>query len=104
MPLRRSLSPFWPEPFSPDPRGGGGEPLLPAKAKRVRLGPSAMEYRCPICRKPTNSETDKDFPFCSERCRLQDLGNWASEKYQVSEPALDEFESPEPLSPDERKN
>jgi len=29
-----------------------------------------------------------DFPFCSERCRLLDLGNWAMEKYVVSEPAL----------------
>ena len=49
-----------------------------------------MEWRCPICRKPTDSETSKDFPFCSERCRLTDLGNWASEKYKVSEPAMDE--------------
>jgi uncharacterized protein len=31
-----------------------------------------------------------EFPFCSERCRLLDLGNWASEKYVVSEPAIDE--------------
>lgn len=49
-----------------------------------------MEWRCPICRTPTDSETGKDFPFCSERCRLTDLGNWASEKYRVSEPALDD--------------
>jgi endogenous inhibitor of DNA gyrase (YacG/DUF329 family) len=27
---------------------------------------------------------------CSERCRLIDLGNWASEKYVVSEPVFDE--------------
>ena len=31
-----------------------------------------------------------DFPFCSERCRLRDLGNWAAEKYVVSEPVFDE--------------
>jgi uncharacterized protein len=49
-----------------------------------------MKWRCPICRKATDSETDADFPFCSERCRLLDLGNWASEKYVVSEPVLDE--------------
>jgi endogenous inhibitor of DNA gyrase (YacG/DUF329 family) len=24
-------------------------------------------------------------PFCSERCRLIDLGNWASESYRVPE-------------------
>jgi len=26
-------------------------------------------------------------PFCSDRCRLIDLGNWASEKYVISRPA-----------------
>ena len=56
-----------------------------------------MKHNCPICRKPVDSETDWDFPFCSERCRLLDLGNWASEKYVVSEPLFDEEgeESPE---------
>ena len=42
--------------------------------------------RCPICNKevvPGRSE----FPFCSERCRIIDLGNWAAEKYVVSSPA-----------------
>jgi uncharacterized protein len=51
-----------------------------------------MNWRCPICRKPTDSESSPDFPFCSERCRLLDLGNWASEKYVVSEPLMDESE------------
>ena len=25
-------------------------------------------------------------PFCSDRCRIIDLGNWASEKYVISRP------------------
>jgi endogenous inhibitor of DNA gyrase (YacG/DUF329 family) len=49
-----------------------------------------MKHRCPICRKPTDSDTDADFPFCSERCRLIDLGQWASERYVVSEPIFGE--------------
>ncbi len=49
-----------------------------------------MTASCPICKKPTDSEADAEFPFCSERCRLLDLGNWASEKYVISEPAFDE--------------
>lgn len=49
-----------------------------------------MKMSCPICRKPVDSETHAEFPFCSERCRLLDLGNWSSEKYAVSESALDE--------------
>ncbi len=52
-----------------------------------------MKHQCPICRRPTDSERDADFPFCSERCRLHDLGNWASERYVVSEPLFDEDES-----------
>ena len=49
-----------------------------------------MTASCPICKKPTDSEADAEFPFCSDRCRLFDLGNWASEKYVISEPAFDE--------------
>jgi uncharacterized protein len=57
-----------------------------------------MKWHCPICRKVNDSETSADFPFCSERCRLLDLGNWSSEKYVISEPVLDESvpETPEP--------
>jgi len=51
-----------------------------------------MKHRCSICRRPVDSETDQDFPFCSERCRLLDLGAWASEKYVVSDPIFDEEE------------
>jgi uncharacterized protein len=38
--------------------------------------------KCPICGKPVQL-TDPEMPFCSERCRLLDLGNWASEKYVI---------------------
>jgi uncharacterized protein len=48
-----------------------------------------MKHRCPICKTPTDSEINADFPFCSERCRDRDLGNWATEKYVVSEPVFD---------------
>jgi uncharacterized protein len=54
-----------------------------------------MQHKCPICKTPTDSAIHKDFPFCSERCRLRDLGNWASEKYVVSEPVFDEEEGAE---------
>jgi uncharacterized protein len=49
-----------------------------------------MQHRCPICKRPTDSAVHTEFPFCSERCRLQDLGNWAAEKYVVSEAIFDE--------------
>ena len=42
---------------------------------------------CPICRQPID-ETRPSRPFCSERCRLLDLGNWLDERYAV--PASEE--------------
>jgi endogenous inhibitor of DNA gyrase (YacG/DUF329 family) len=41
--------------------------------------------KCPICKKEV-ALPDPFMPFCSERCRLIDLGNWASEKYVISTP------------------
>jgi uncharacterized protein len=41
--------------------------------------------KCPICKKEVDFE-DLHMPFCSERCRLIDLGNWATEKYSISTP------------------
>ena len=53
-----------------------------------------MTIRCPICKKEV-APGSPDFPFCSERCRILDLGNWASEKYKVSTPAKPEIASEE---------
>lgn len=66
--------------------------------------PVLMETRCPICKKPADSEKGKDFPFCSERCRLTDLGNWASGKYKVSQPAIDESEPESRQAPPHDEN
>jgi endogenous inhibitor of DNA gyrase (YacG/DUF329 family) len=43
---------------------------------------------CPTCRKPVSFPAE-DFPFCSDRCRLIDLGKWASGDYVISSPILD---------------
>ena len=47
-----------------------------------------IKLRCPICKKPVKS-AEADFPFCSERCRLIDLGKWASGGYVISSPVAD---------------
>lgn len=39
--------------------------------------------KCPICRKESVWQGNPDRPFCSERCRLIDLGNWATGEYAV---------------------
>lgn len=51
-------------------------------------GPSAKTIHCPICRKAVALDSP-DVPFCSDRCRLIDLGKWASGDYKVSSPVLD---------------
>jgi hypothetical protein len=61
---------------------------------------SRMKRPCPICRKPVDSEVDRGFPFCSERCKLIDLGNWSSEQYKISEPVIDESAPDEPYDPE----
>lgn len=38
---------------------------------------------CPTCRKSTAWEGNAWKPFCSERCKTQDLGAWASESYRL---------------------
>jgi len=48
----------------------------------------ARSLRCPICRKIV-LRTEPEFPFCSARCRLIDLGKWASGAYVVSTPVTD---------------
>jgi endogenous inhibitor of DNA gyrase (YacG/DUF329 family) len=50
--------------------------------------------KCPICKKDAD-RAGEFMPFCSERCKIIDLGNWAMEKYVISRP-LEPGEEPEP--------
>lgn len=43
--------------------------------------------RCPICKKEAPGAGNPNRPFCSERCKMIDLDNWLSERYQISSPA-----------------
>jgi endogenous inhibitor of DNA gyrase (YacG/DUF329 family) len=44
--------------------------------------------RCPSCGTVV-SPSNENSPFCSDRCRLIDLGKWASGAYRISSPILD---------------
>jgi endogenous inhibitor of DNA gyrase (YacG/DUF329 family) len=48
----------------------------------------ARKLKCPICKKSVTNK-DAEFPFCSDRCRLVDLGKWASGGYVISSPVQD---------------
>jgi endogenous inhibitor of DNA gyrase (YacG/DUF329 family) len=61
-----------------------------------------LKLKCPICKKPVTSK-DAEFPFCSDRCRLIDLGKWASGGYVISSP-LQEGDDIDDLSPDSDEN
>ena len=46
--------------------------------------PPARTVRCPACGGPSlYGPVNRWRPFCSERCKLQDLGAWASEQFRV---------------------
>jgi len=46
---------------------------------------------CPICKVPVPRSED-NFPFCSERCKTADLGNWASDAYAIKGESTNEFD------------
>lgn len=48
---------------------------------------------CPQCRTEVEWANNPYRPFCSERCRLVDLGAWLDEKYTIPGPMADESAS-----------
>lgn len=60
---------------------------------------NAHVVSCPQCGKPVAwDRTNRYRPFCSERCRLIDLGAWANENYRIPvQESKDDVESaPQP--------
>jgi len=51
-----------------------------------------MKAVCPICRKEIDWKSNRYRPFCSERCKLVDLGRWASGDYRIATHPEDEEE------------
>jgi hypothetical protein len=56
--------------------------------------------RCPICKKEVIWEKSPYRPFCSERCKLIDLGEWLSEDYRISSPLEEDEDGSPPPHPD----
>jgi endogenous inhibitor of DNA gyrase (YacG/DUF329 family) len=67
-------------------------PLPPPEA-------SAESRPCPICGSPVTARSraeSREWPFCSPRCKLIDLGRWLSGEYRIpGRPADPERELPE---------
>ena len=53
----------------------------------------ATEVDCPVCaRRVPWTDASRWRPFCSERCKLIDLGDWAAERHRIG--------GDEPVDPD----
>ena len=57
-----------------------------------------MIAKCPRCGKETEIHGNQFRPFCSDRCRLIDLGNWMSGNYRIPEEKPEETEEAEFLT------
>ena len=44
-----------------------------------------MKLKCPHCGNITKWDDNPYKPFCSERCKLIDLGSWADEKFKIED-------------------
>jgi hypothetical protein len=54
----------------------------PGNGRRGR-GATPLQVQCPRCAKLTLYEGNPWRPFCSERCKLIDLGQWAEGRYAI---------------------
>lgn len=63
--------------------------------------------KCPICSTPVTPPAKPAlpgaarsyFPFCSDRCRMVDLGRWLTGQYAIPGESIAEDERPEAAKP-----
>jgi uncharacterized protein len=60
-----------------------------------------MKTICPRCGHETSFEGNPFRPFCGERCKLMDLGNWMMESYRLQSTLGESDEEPLLSSPPE---
>ena len=54
------------------------------------------KVRCPICdaAMPGNWQDYPDYPFCTRRCRMVDLGRWLGEGYRIPDKDAEDRSTP----------
>ncbi len=65
-------------PFESDQDGAP----TPRPARLYNGSGMPLTVPCPTCKKPVDYGTTW-FPFCSDRCRLIDIGRWHDEEYRI---------------------
>ena len=59
---------------------------------------SRKVVNCPQCGAPVVWDSTSDYrPFCSQRCKMMDLGAWATESYRI--PVEEDKDTPEDEEP-----
>jgi endogenous inhibitor of DNA gyrase (YacG/DUF329 family) len=53
-----------------------------------------VTFPCPYCKQPSHWHDNPARPFCSERCKLIDLGAWANEDYKIASQTAPEHMEP----------
>ncbi len=54
--------------------------------QQEKTAPKIKQVACPNCKTLSDFTHQNPYrPFCSERCKLMDLGEWASENYKIPE-------------------
>jgi len=57
-----------------------------------------LKVNCPNCQKQVIWQAESTFrPFCSKRCQLIDLGEWAEENHKISQPVQNNVEVTEEM-------
>ncbi|NQY64342.1 MAG: DNA gyrase inhibitor YacG [Alteromonadaceae bacterium] len=57
-----------------------------------------VKVSCPNCQKDVIWQTESTYrPFCSKRCQLIDLGEWADEGHKISQPAQNDIQITEEM-------
>ncbi|HEY0768309.1 MAG TPA: DNA gyrase inhibitor YacG [Steroidobacteraceae bacterium] len=57
---------------------------------------SPVRVKCPTCQREVDWQSAPFRPFCSERCRLIDLGAWLSEQHAIPGEQAGAPEAPAP--------
>ncbi|MGI9344648.1 MAG: DNA gyrase inhibitor YacG [Gammaproteobacteria bacterium] len=46
--------------------------------------PANHQVSCPICRAQTDWSANPNRPFCSRKCKTEDLHNWLTDRYVIA--------------------
>lgn len=70
-------------------------------SRQRKVGSDGTVFRCPQCKGIVRPDAGAFFPFCSEKCKLLDLGNWLDGRYTIGrplDPSADDDEAAPPPS------